>query len=86
MTLEAEDVVDQYYLVGRRRAKDNVADVGITVLDNSGTSIPFRSGILPMSQNGEVQITLRAYPINLVGGPLDTGEFSGVATLKIDIK
>lgn len=86
MTLEADDVVDQYYLVGRRRAKDNVADIGITVLDNGGTSISFRNGILPMNQNGEGQITLSAYPINLVGGLLDTGEFSGMATLKIDIK
>lgn len=86
MTLEADDVVEQYYLVGRRRVKDNVADIGITVLGSDGTSIPFRNGILPMNQNGEGQITLSAYPINLVGGKLDTGEFSGVATLKIDIK
>ncbi|MFD3248475.1 fimbrial protein [Rahnella aquatilis] len=86
MTLEADDVVDQYYLVGRRRTKDNVADIGITVLDSSGISIPFRNGILPMNQSGEGKVTLSAYPINLVGGTLDTGEFSGVATLKIDIK
>lgn len=86
MMLEGDDVVDQYYLVGRRRAVDNVADIGITVLNATGTSISFREGILPMNQNGEGQITLTAYPVNLVGGVLDTGEFDAIATLKIDIR
>ena len=86
MTLEGDDVVDQYYLVGRRRPSDNVADIGITVLNDSGTSIPFKSGILPMNQTGAGKVTLMAYPVNLVGGVLESGDFDASATLQIDIK
>ena len=39
-----------------------------------------------MNQNGMGNISMTAYPINLIGGGLDTGEFSGMATLKIDIR
>lgn len=39
-----------------------------------------------MNQNGLGTINLKAIPINLVGGELDTGPFQATATLKIDIR
>lgn len=86
MALEGSDVKDQYFLVARRRASDNVADIGISVLNATGTAIPFLAGDLPMDQRGQGSITLKARPINLVGGPLATGDFNASATLKIDIR
>lgn len=86
MVLEGNDVQNQYQLVARRRPSDNKADIGIIVEDSGGTFIPFTQGILPMSQNGQGKLTLITYPINLVGGELETGEFNAMATLKIDIK
>ena len=86
MMLEGNDVQGQYYLVARHRLTDNKPDVGIEVKNDSGTSIPFISGELPMNQNGAGKITLKAYPVNLLGGVLDTGDFDAVATLRVDIK
>lgn len=86
MTLEGNEVQDQYILIARRRASDNVPDIGIRVYNNAGTAIPFISGDLPMDQRGLGTIALTAYPVNLVGGPLDTGDFDATATLKIDIR
>ncbi|TPG58794.1 fimbrial protein [Ewingella americana] len=86
MTLEGNDVKDQYDLIARRRPSDNVPDIGIKVYNASGTAIPFIAGDLPMDQLGSGRISLKAYVINLVGGPLDTGEFDATATLKIDIR
>ncbi|GBU11748.1 fimbrial-like adhesin protein [Enterobacterales bacterium] len=86
MTLEGSDVQDQYVLIARRRASDNVPDVGIKVYNSAGTAIPFIDGDLPMDQRGLGTIALTAYPVNLVGGPLDTGDFDATATLKIDIR
>ena len=86
MTLDGQDVQDQYYLVARRRSSDNKADIGIVVEDAGGTYVPFAQGILPMNQNGLGKITLTAYPMNLVGGELDTGAFDATATLKVDIR
>jgi len=79
-------VKDQYDLIARRRPSDNVPDIGIKVYNASGTAIPFIAGDLPMDQLGSGRISLKAYVINLVGGPLDTGEFDATATLKIDIR
>ena len=86
MMLEGNDVQGQYYLIARRRTSDNKPDVGIEVKNDAGTSIPFASGILPMNQNGMGRIVLTAYPINLLGGVLDSGDFDAVATLRVDIK
>ncbi|WP_421589380.1 fimbrial protein [Rahnella aceris] len=86
MLLKGDDLTDQYTLVARRRPSDNKADIGIRVENANGTAIPFESGNLPMNQNGMGNISMTAYPINLIGGGLDTGEFSGMATLKIDIR
>jgi len=86
MLLKGDDLADQYTLIARRRPSDNLPDIGIRVENAGGTAIPFESGNLPMNQNGMGNITMTAYPINLIGGSLDTGEFSGMATLKIDIR
>lgn len=86
MRLKGDDLADQYTLVARRRTSDNKADIGIRVENAAGTAIPFESGNLPMNQNGVGNIAMTAYPINLIGGGLDTGEFSAMATLKIDIR
>jgi type 1 fimbria pilin len=86
MMLEGNDVQGEYYLVARRRPSDNKPDVGIEVKNETGTSIPFISGVLPMNQNGIGRIVLRAYPINLLGGLLDSGDFDAIATLRVDIK
>jgi len=86
MMLEGQDVENQYYLIARRRPSDNKADIGIVVEDAGGTYMPFVQGVLPMNQNGLGTINLKAIPINLVGGELDTGPFQATATLKIDIR
>lgn len=86
MILEGLDVENQYYLVARRRPSDNKADIGIVVQDAGGTYMPFAQGILPMNQNGLGKITLTTFPINLVGGELDAGEFDATATLRVDIR
>ncbi|AVF36237.1 fimbrial protein [Rahnella sikkimica] len=86
MILEGQDVENQYYLIARRRPSDNKADIGIVVQDAGGTYMPFAQGVLPMNQNGLGKVTLTAFPINLVGGELDTGEFEATATLKVDIR
>ena len=86
MILDGQDVENQYTLVARRRPADNKADIGIVVQDAGGTYMPFAQGILPMNQNGLGKITLTAFPVNLVGGELDTGPFDATATLKVDIR
>ena len=86
MLLKGDDLADQYTLVARRRPSDNKADIGIRVENAGGLAIPFESGNLPMNQNGIGNISMTAYPVNLIGGGLDTGEFSGMATLKVDIR
>ncbi|QLK63361.1 fimbrial protein [Enterobacteriaceae bacterium Kacie_13] len=86
MILDGQDVENQYYLVARRRQSDNKADIGIVVEDAGGTYVPFAQGVLPMNQNGLGKITLTAFPINLVGSELDTGDFDATATLKVDIR
>lgn len=86
MLLKGDDLADQYTLVARHRPSDNKADIGIRVENAGGLAIPFESGNLPMNQNGIGNISMTAYPVNLIGGGLDTGEFSGMATLKVDIR
>ena len=56
------------------------------VQDAGGTYMPFAQGVLPMEQDGLGKITLTAFPINLIGGELDTGEFEATATLNVDIR
>ncbi len=81
-------VVDQYNLVARRRSSDNAPDVGIRIENLGGgvANIPFQNGILPVDPSGHGTINMRAWPVNLVGGELETGKFQGTATITVIVK
>ena len=81
-------VVDQYNLVARRRSSDNVPDVGIRIENLGGgvANIPFQNGILPVDPSGHGTVNMRAWPVNLVGGELETGKFQGTATITVIVR
>ncbi|EMD9037665.1 fimbrial protein [Salmonella enterica] len=81
-------VVDQYNLVARRRSSDNVPDVGIRIENLGGgvANIPFQNGILPVDASGHGTVNMRAWPVNLVGGELETGKFHGTATITVIVR
>lgn len=81
-------VVDQYNLVARRRGSDNVPDVGIRIehIGGGATNIPFQNGILPVDASGRGSVIMRAWPVNLVGGELETGKFQGKATITVIVR
>ncbi|EJH1462835.1 fimbrial protein [Escherichia coli] len=81
-------VVDQYNLVARRRSSDNVPDVGIRIENLGGgvANIPFQNGILPVDPSGHGTVNMRAWPVNLVGGELETGKFQGTATITVMVR
>ncbi len=81
-------VVDQYNLVARRRSSDNAPDVGIRIENLGGgvANIPFQNGILPVDPSGHGTINMRAWPVNLVGGELETGKFQGTATITVIVR
>ncbi|MDP7679722.1 fimbrial protein, partial [Escherichia coli] len=81
-------VVDQYNLVARRRSSDNAPDVGIRIENLGGgvANIPFQNGILPVDPSGHGTVNMRAWPVNLVGGELETGKFQGTATITVIVR
>ncbi|MGL5239646.1 MAG: fimbrial protein [Kluyvera ascorbata] len=84
MQINGEDTVGQYTLVGRRRASDNVADVGIEMEGN--VKIPFQNGLIAIDPSGKGSATLKAWPVNLVGGMLAPGKIKGSATITVVVK
>lgn len=86
--VQGEDVVDQVSLVARRRATDNVPDVGIHMEDTTDGSnvMPFIGGVIDIPQSGSGSTQMLAYPVNLVGGQLQPGPFKGTATLTVKVR
>lgn len=80
-------VVDQYNLVARRRSSDNVPDVGIRIENLGGgvANIPFRTVSFPLILPGMAP-SICAWPVNLVGGELETGKFQGTATITVIVR
>lgn len=85
MVIDGADVASQYVLVARRRSSDNVPDVGITMV-HGGNNIPFIKGMISVDQSGRGSAHMSAYPVNLVGGPLEPGQFRGTATINIIVQ
>lgn len=88
MRFDADDIINQYILVARRRSGDNVPDVGIRMQhpDGGATNIPFTGGIVFIDSSGSGAAHMSAYPVNLVGGVLAPGKFSGTATITIIVR
>lgn len=86
MQINGDDVNGQYTLIGRRRESDNVPDVGIEMLDQNSTKIPFTNGLISISSTGRGSVNLTAWPINLVGGNLSPGKIKGTATITVIVK
>lgn len=88
MIIEGDDVASQYVLVARRRSSDNVPDVGIRMSNTSegNINIPFIKGFISIDPSGRGSTRMQAYPINLVGGKLQPGQFHGKATITIEVK
>lgn len=86
MKIDADDVVDAQSLVARRRASDNVPDVGIQMTDASSNIVPFHDGSIIVDKSGTGKESMHAYPVNLVGGQLEPGPFKGTATLTVIVK
>lgn len=85
MRVDGADVASQYVLVARRRSSDNVPDVGIT-MNSEGNNVPFSNGFISIDQSGKGSAHMRAYPVNLVGGPLEPGKFRGTATITVTVQ
>ncbi|HCS2734962.1 TPA: fimbrial protein, partial [Shigella flexneri] len=49
-------------------------------------NIPFQNGILPVDPSGHGTVNMRAWPVNLVGGELETGKFQGTATITVMVR
>lgn len=88
MQISADDVVNTYSLVARRRASDNIPDVGIQVadVDDGNHLLPFSGGTFDINQSGTGTAHLQAFPVNLVGGTLEPGPFKGTATLTVYVR
>ncbi|EFN4571420.1 fimbrial protein, partial [Escherichia coli] len=43
-------------------------------------------GILPVDPSGHGTVNMRAWPVNLVGGELETGKFQGTATITVIVR
>ena len=86
MQIDSNDVVNQYTLVARRRETDNVPDVGIQMSRDGSQMIPFTNGLLSLDSSGQGAISLEAWPINMVGGTLSPGKYSGTATITVIVK
>lgn len=84
--IDANDVVNQYTLVARRRETDNVPDVGIRMSRDNNLNIPFTNGLLSIDSSGQGTVSLQAWPTNMVGGTLSPGNFSGTATITVIVK
>lgn len=84
MQINGDDTVGQYTLVGRRRASDNVADVGIEM--QGSVKIPFHNGLIDIDPSGKGSAPLKAWPVNLVGGTLAPGKIKGSATITVVVK
>ncbi|MFR0312783.1 fimbrial protein, partial [Escherichia coli] len=69
-------------------SSDNAPDVGIRIENLGGgvANIPFQNGILPVDPSGHGTINMRAWPVNLVGGELETGKFQGTATITVIVR
>lgn len=88
MQFDADDRASQYVLIARRRSEDNVPDVGIRMrhLGGGTSNIPFTNGIVTIDKSGAGVANMEAYPVNLVGGVLAPGKFSGTATITVIVK
>ncbi|EJB8470010.1 fimbrial protein [Citrobacter freundii] len=88
--IDGDDVVDQYTLVARRREGDNVPDIGVRMsrIDSGsgGTDIPFTNGLIGIDASGRGAVSLKAWPINLLGGTPAPGKFSGTATITVIVR
>ncbi|EDV3191495.1 fimbrial protein [Salmonella enterica] len=87
MRIDGDDVVEQYTLVARRREADNVPDIGVRMSHiDSNIDIPFTNGLIGIDASGRGAISMMAWPINLLGGTLTPGKFSGTATITVLVK
>lgn len=90
MRIDGDDVVEQYTLVARRREGDNVPDIGVRMarIDGGGgiINIPFTNGLMSIDASGRGAVSLRAWPINLLGGTPAPRKFSGTATITVIVK
>lgn len=90
MRIDGDDVVDQYTLVARRREGDNVPDIGVRMARTDGgggaINIPFTNGLMSIDTSGRGAVSLKAWPINLLGGTPAPGKFSGTATITVIVR
>lgn len=88
MRIDTPDRFSQYVLVARRRP-DNVPDIGITMVNltnGNNISIPVYNGQIDIDPSGRGSTLMEAYPINLVGGALEPGQFHGSATITVEVR
>lgn len=88
LQLDAADVVDGISLVARRKGPGNVPDIGIQIINrDSGVNvIPFHNGLIAIDPHNMNEVHMEAYPVNLIGGQLQPGPFSGTATLTVIVR
>lgn len=69
--------------------KTTDSNIGIIIEDNGGTIIPPNSGMIPITLdpiNSNGSITIKSYPISTTGNMPALGNYSGMATIRVDFQ